>query len=119
MDLSYRQLQVELKTLRDKGSIAPNLKLNVSQKELQKVYRDYLNRQERKQTLDNPLIVVWLAMLCLVLGVGAVWLGLEVVVIMVKATYRFSTMLANLQVWTDAIIQLQNIMFRSRASKFT
>ncbi len=116
MNLSYRQLQTELKTLRDKGLVEQDLKLNAPKEELVRIYQDCLNRQERKQTLDSPLLIVWLVAMCLGLGVGLIWLGLKVMIMMVKATGKLDSMLANLPVWTDVIMKLQNIFSRRSSS---
>lgn len=49
---SYRNLQAELRTLREQGLVRQDLKLNASQDVLLKTYQDYLNRH-----IFNPLSI--------------------------------------------------------------
>lgn len=83
--MNYKQLQTELKALRERGLVDPNLKLNAPNQVLAKAYIEYEGKQERKQILSSPILMVWLTVACLSLLIGMVCLAL----ILVMKLYSF------------------------------
>ena len=78
--MNYKQLQTELKTLREKGLVAQSLRLNAPRKVLAKTYQDYLIKQERQQILNNPLLIIWSVVMCLGLLIALIWLGFKIAI---------------------------------------
>lgn len=74
--MNYKQLQTELKALRERGLVDPNLKLNAPSHVLAKAYTEYEGRQKREQILNSPILIVWLVIACLFLLIGIVCLSL-------------------------------------------
>ena len=91
--MNYRQLQTELKTLQEKGLVAQDLRLNSSRKVLAKTYQDYLIKQERQQTLNNPLLIVWSVLMCLGLLIGLIWLGFKITITVFEIVTKLITTL--------------------------
>ena len=86
--MNYRQLQTELKTLQEKGLVVQSLRLNAPREVLAKTYQDYLIKQERQQTLNNPLLIVWSVLMCLGLLIGLIWLGLKMAITVVEIVIK-------------------------------
>lgn len=78
--MNYKQLQTELKALRERGLVDPNLKLNAPSQVLAKAYIECEGKQEREQVLNSPILVVWVAIACLSLLIGIVCLSLVLAV---------------------------------------
>ena len=93
--MNYRQLQTELKTLQQKGLVAQSLRLNAPRKILAKTYHDYLIKQERKQILNNPLLVVWSVLMCLGLLIALMLLGLKMTITVCAIVTKLITTLTN------------------------
>ena len=116
MNISYRQLQTELKTLRKEGLVDSELKLNGSKEILEQTYQKYLSHQERKQTFNNPLLVIWVFILVLALALGLVYLGLELILFSLRSLFKLER-LVDLQ--TEANLLLNTVITSSKNYKLS
>ncbi len=111
MDISYRQLQTELKTLQKEGLVDSQIKLNASKEVLEKTYQKYFSRQERQQIFNNPLLVIWVVMICLTLALALVYLGLELILFFLRSLFKLE-LLVDLQ--TKANLLLDTVITSSK-----
>lgn len=72
--MKYRELQIELKTLREQGLIDQDFKLNAPYPVLAQVHQKYQIRQDRQEIIASPVLIIWLVVACLTLFVGLVYL---------------------------------------------
>lgn len=78
--MDYKQLQREVRTLREQGLVSEDLRLNSPKQVLQAELNRCQARQERIETLKNSLIIIWLVLICLAIGSALLWLTIKLTI---------------------------------------
>lgn len=106
--MNYRQLQIEMGSLRTQGLVRQDLKLNASQKVLAEVYQNYLNQKEKEQILNNPLLVIWLIAMSLAVTVILICLALILIIIIVRNILKINKYMTTKLFDNYKVIKLRN-----------